>query len=29
VWGLKGSNGIYLLWWDPMHTVYPMNITDN
>lgn len=29
VWGLKALNGIYLLWWDPMHSVYPMNITDN
>ncbi|MFL5541345.1 MAG: hypothetical protein ACJ8J0_20320 [Longimicrobiaceae bacterium] len=23
VWGLKAPNGIYLLWWDPTHTVYP------
>lgn len=29
VWGLKAPNGIYLLWWDPAHTVYPMNIKDN
>lgn len=29
VWGLRAPNGIYLLWWDPMHSVYPMNITDN
>ncbi len=29
VWGLKAPNGIYLLWWDPAHTVYPMNVTDN
>ncbi|HET7463906.1 MAG TPA: hypothetical protein VFJ82_21800 [Longimicrobium sp.] len=29
VWGLKAPNGIYLLWWDPAHTVYPMNIRDN
>ncbi|HET7233370.1 MAG TPA: hypothetical protein VFJ16_25385 [Longimicrobium sp.] len=29
VWGLKAPNGIYLLWRDPAHTVYPMNITDN
>ena len=29
VWGLKAPNGIYLLWWDPTHSVYPMNVTDN
>lgn len=29
VWGLKAPNGIYLLWWDPAHTVYPMNLADN
>ena len=29
VWGLKAPRGIYLLWWDPAHRVYPMNITDN
>lgn len=29
IWGLKAPNGIHLLWWDPAHSVYPMNITDN
>jgi hypothetical protein len=29
VWGLKAPVGIYLLWWDPAHSVYPMNIADN
>lgn len=29
VWGLKAPNGVYLLWWDPSHSVYPMNIHDN
>lgn len=29
VWGLKSPSGVLLLWWDPEHTVYPMNITDN
>jgi hypothetical protein len=29
VWGLKAPHGIFLLWWDPAHSVYPMNITDN
>lgn len=29
VWGLKAPNGIYLLWWDPAHTVYPMNLAYN
>lgn len=27
VWGLKAPHGV--LWWDPTHSVYPMNITDN
>jgi len=29
VWGVKAPNGVYLLWWDPSHGVYPMNIADN
>jgi hypothetical protein len=29
VWGVKTVAGVDLLWWDPDHTVYPMNITDN
>jgi hypothetical protein len=29
VWGLKAPNGIFLLWWDPAHSVYPMNLADN
>lgn len=29
VWGVREAHVLYLLWWDPNHTVYPMNITDN
>ena len=29
VWGLKDPFGVFLLWWDPDHSVYPMNIADN
>jgi|GEM_PF-4439312 len=29
VWGLKAPVGIDLLWWDPAHSVYPMNVADN
>jgi hypothetical protein len=29
VWGIKTPGGVLLLWWDPEHTVYPMNIADN
>lgn len=29
IWGVKATNGISLLWWDPEHTVYPMNIANN
>lgn len=29
VWGLKAPHGVYLLWWDPQHSVYPMNIANN
>lgn len=23
VWGIRESNSLVLLWWDPEHTVYP------
>jgi hypothetical protein len=29
VWGVKTANGVLLLWWDPEHSVCPMNIADN
>lgn len=29
VWGIKTPTGVLLLWWDPEHTVYPVNVTDN
>lgn len=29
VWGLKSPEGVLLLWWDPDHTVYPVNVADN
>ncbi|MEW5928007.1 MAG: hypothetical protein AB1941_11015 [Gemmatimonadota bacterium] len=29
VWGIKTTGGVLLLWWDPEHSVYPMNIADN
>lgn len=29
VWGIRERHIFQLLWWDPDHTVYPMNIADN
>jgi hypothetical protein len=29
VWGIKTGAVLELLWWDPDHTVYPMNTADN
>ena len=29
VWSIRDGHIFLLLWWDPDHTVYPMNITDN
>jgi hypothetical protein len=29
VWGLMDRGVLNLLWWDPEHGVYPMNIADN
>jgi hypothetical protein len=29
VWGVRDRHVLRLLWWDPEHTVYPMNPTDN
>lgn len=29
VWAVLEHNVAILLWWDPEHQVYPMNVTDN
>lgn len=29
VWGVRSRSIVQLLWWDPNHTVYPMNIAGN
>lgn len=29
VWGIRDRLYFRVLWWDPDHQVYPMNITDN
>jgi len=29
VWGILQGSALLLLWWDPEHLVYPMNIKDN
>lgn len=29
LWGIRDRGIFYVLWWDPDHTVYPMNIKDN
>ncbi|MCI0572640.1 MAG: hypothetical protein L0Y66_17950 [Myxococcaceae bacterium] len=29
VWGIRDRNVLKLLWWDPEHEVYPMNLADN
>lgn len=25
IWGIKDANILWLLWWDPLHEVYPCN----
>ena len=29
LWGIREGRVLRVLWWDPEHTVYPMNVTDN
>ena len=29
LWGIIDRNIMKILWWDPNHTVYPMNIKNN
>lgn len=29
VWGVRTAEGVLLLWWDPDHTVYPVDLTRN
>ncbi len=29
IWGVLDNGILNLIWWDPEHQVYPMNITDN
>jgi hypothetical protein len=29
LWGVRDQNVYWVLWWDPEHTVYPMNVADN
>jgi len=29
VWGILQAGVLLLLWWDPHHLVYPMNVADN
>jgi hypothetical protein len=29
VWGVRVGATFHILWWDPEHTVYPMNLADN
>lgn len=29
IWGIREAAILKLLWWDPEHQVYPMNITNN
>lgn len=29
VWGVRLLDVFHVLWWDPDHGVYPMNIADN
>jgi len=29
VWGILQQSSLLLLWWDPQHLVYEMNIANN
>lgn len=29
IWGIRQGSKFRILWWDPKHTVYPMDITGN
>ena len=29
VWGVRERHIFQILWWDPGHTVYPMDVTGN
>lgn len=29
VWGYRHEHVFFVVWWDPEHKVYPMNIADN
>ena len=29
VWGVRIGATLHLVWWDPEHSVYPMNLADN
>lgn len=29
LWGVRSQHVFHILWWDPDHLVYPINITDN
>lgn len=29
VWGTRVGHVLHIMWWDPEHSVYPMNLTGN
>lgn len=29
VWGILELNVLKILWWDPLHLIYPMNVANN
>jgi hypothetical protein len=29
IWGILELNVLKVLWWDPQHLIYPMNVADN
>lgn len=29
IWGILELNVLQVLWWDPQHLVYPINLADN
>lgn len=29
IWGVRQGQKFLILWWDPEHTVYPIDVTDN